>query len=181
MTEEEQQDDGLVWGVKFSEDCSLLALLRMRNLEMWKTSTWERLWSLPCEGNNINFSPDGLQVLVKSDREKVHAFDVLSGDELGEIDSMPNSMHDHVHMLPREVRGIWQCSKCESSPSKNGGYWFTESDRWLWVVEEGVARRLIHIPAEYDTHDIQGCQGYVAFNWLNGLIVLDTGRNSKVQ
>ena len=109
MTEEEQQEDGRVWRVKFSEDGSFLAVLRWPNLEMWKTSTWERLWSVPFDGYSIDFSPDGLRVLV-DEYGKVHAYDVRSGDALGEIDSMPNSMHDHVHMFWGELGGTWKCS-----------------------------------------------------------------------
>ena len=64
MTEEEQLEDGRVWRVKFSEDGSFLAVLRWANLEMWKTSTWERLCSVPGEGYYIDLSLDGLRVLV---------------------------------------------------------------------------------------------------------------------
>ena len=179
LTEEEQQEDGLYLRVKFSEDGSLLAVLRWANLEMWKTSTWERLWSVPFNGHSIDFSPDGLRVLVKDGYKSVHAYDVRSGDALGEIDSMPDSMHDHVHMFPGEVRDKWRCSECESS-FLNGEYWFTESGRWLWVVEERVARRLIHIPAEYAFYNIKGYSSYVAFGCESGLLVLDTAINTEV-
>ena len=83
LTEEQQQEDGHVWSVKFSEDGSLLAVLRMQNLEMWKTSTWERLWSVQSDGYSIYFPPDGLRVLVKGIYESIHAYDVRSGDALG--------------------------------------------------------------------------------------------------
>ena len=179
LTGEEQQEDGRVWRVKFSVDGSFLAVLQRENLTMWKTSTGDRLWSVPFDGYSLDFSPDGLRVLVKDEDENVHAYDVRSGDALGEIDSTPNSMHDHVHMFWREVGGIWECSQCESS-FLNGEYWFTESGRWLWVVEERVARRLIHIPAEYAFYNIKGYSGYVAFGTDSGLFVLDTGRNSEV-
>ena len=117
---------------------------------------------------------------MKDKDENVHAYDVRSGDALGEIDSMPDSMHDHVHMFPGEVRDKWRCSECESS-FLNGEYWFTESGRWLWVVEERVARRLIHIPTEYGyIYEIKVYSSYVAIGCDSGLLVLDTGRNPEV-
>ena len=181
LTEEEQQEDGTVWSVKFSEDSSLLVVLRRKNLEMWKTSTWERLWSVQFNGYSIDFSPDGLRVLVEDNRKNVHAYDVRSGDALVEIDSMPNSIYDHVHMFQGEVGDKWECGDCESSLLNNGEYWFTESDRWLWIVEEGVARRLIYIPEEYGyIRVIKCCSSYVAFGCESGLFVLDTGRNPEV-
>ena len=181
LTEEEQQEDGRVWRVKFSKDGSLLALRQGENLEMWKTSTWECLWSVQFNGHSIDFSHGGLRFLVKDEDENVHAYDVLSGDALGEIDSMTNSMHDHVHMFSGTVEEEWKCGECESLLLKNGEYWFTESDRWLWVVVERVARRLIHIPAEYGyIYDIKVYSSYVAFGCDSGLLVLDTGRNPEV-
>ena len=117
---------------------------------------------------------------MEDSRQNVHAYDVRSGDALVEIDSMPNSMHDHFHWVQEGVGEIWQCGWCESSLLKNGEYWFVKSDRWLWVVEERVARRLIHIPAEYDTRDIKVYSSYVAIGCWSGLLVLDTGRNSEV-
>ena len=104
--------------------------------------------------------------------ENVHAYDVRSGDALVEIDSMPNSMHDHFHWVQEGVGEIWQCGWCESSLLKNGEYWFFKSDRWLWVVEEGVARRLIHIPEYFN--DIKAHSGYVSVGTLTGLLVLNT-------
>ena len=181
MTEEEQLEDGRVWRVKFSEGGSLLAVTRDFHLDMWKTSTWERLWSVPFYGYSIDFSPHGPRVLVKDVEKNVYAYDVRSGDALGEIDSMTNSMHDHVHTFRERIRGIWKCDECESSLLKNGEYWFTKSDRWLWIVEDRVPRRLIHIPAEYgDINDIKGHSSYVAIGCWRGLLVLDTGRNSEV-
>ena len=180
LTEEEQQEGGRVWRVKFSEDGSLLAVLRWANLEMWKTSTWECLWSVPRMGYNIDFSPDGLRVLMEDSRENVYAYHVRSGDALGEIDTMPNSIYDHVHMFQGEVGDKWECGDCESSLLNNGEYWFTESDRWLWIVEERVARRLIHIPAEYGIiRDIKVYSSYAAIGCESGFIVLDTGRNPE--
>ena len=177
LTEEEQQEDGTVWSVKFSEDSSLLVVLRRKNLEMWKTSTWERLWSVQFNGYSIDFSPDGLRVLVEDNRKNVHAYDVRSGNALGKIDSMPNSMHVHAHMFSGKVGEEWECYKCESSLLKNGEYWFTESDRWLWVVEEGVARRLIYIPAAYGhINDIKVYSSYVAIGCWSELLVLDTAQ-----
>ena len=146
---------------------------------MWKTSTWERLWSVPIKGYSIDFSPDGLRVLVKDKDENVHAYDVRSGDALGEIDSMPNSIYDHAHMFSGTIGEEWECDECESS-LLNGEYWFTKSDSWLWVVEERVARRLIHIPTEYAINVIKGCSSYVAIGHWSGLLVLDTGRNPDV-
>ena len=188
LTEEEKREDSRVKRVKFSEDGSLLAVVGEDNLEMWKTSTWERRWSVPCEGFNVDFSHDGLRVLVKRASlvlrrvltSVTHAYDVRSGDALCEIGSMPNLTHDHVHMFRGEVGEIWQCSECKSSLLKNCECWFTESDRWLWVVEDGVARRLIHIPAEYVINDIKAYSCYVAIGCWSGLIVLDTGRSSEV-
>ena len=177
LTEEEQPEDGRV---SFSEDGSLLAVERESNLEMWKTSTWERLWSVPNGVRTIGFSPDGLRVLVYQ-RGKIHAYDVRSGDALGKINSMPNSMHDHVHMFSGKVGEEWECDECESSLLKNGEYWFTVSDRWLWVVEERAARRLIYIPIEYgDIDDIKCYSSYVAIGCWSRLLVLDTGRNPEV-
>ena len=114
---------------------------------------------------------------MKDKYKNVHAYDVRSGDALGEIDSMPNSIYDHVHMFWGEVRDKWKCRECESSLLKNGEYWFTGSDRWLWVVEEGVARRLIHIPEYFN--DIKAHSGYVAVGTHNGPLVLNTACNSE--
>ena len=76
----------------------------------------------------IDFSPDGFEVLVQH-VETIHAQNVRYGDVLGEIDSMPYSMHDHVHVVWGEMREKLECWRCWSSFSKNGEYWFTESDR----------------------------------------------------
>ena len=176
LTEEEQQEDGFAWKVRFSEDGSLLAVLRWRNLEMLKTSTWERLWSVQLDGHSIDFSPGGLRVLVEDEDENVHAYDVRSGDALGEMHSMPNLMHDHVHW--GELEKKWECDECKCSLLNNGEYWFTKSDRWLWVVEERVARHLIHIPEDF--YDIKAYSSYVAIGCDSGLLVLDTARNSEV-
>ena len=176
-TEEEQQENGRVRRVKFSEDGSFLAVSRMQNLVMWKTSTWECLWSVPRMGYNIDFSPDGLRVLMEDSRENVYAYDVRSGDALVEIDTMPNSIYDHVHMFQGEVGEEWECGDCESSLLNNGEYWFTASDGWLWVVEEGVARRLIHIPEYF--FGIKAHSGYVAVRTRTGSLVLNTACNSK--
>ena len=54
----------------------------------------------------IDFSPDFFQVLVQH-RKTIHAQDVRSGDELGEIDSMPYSMHDHVHVVWERCGRNW--------------------------------------------------------------------------
>ena len=55
------------------------------------------------------------------------------------------------------------------------GYRFTLSDRWLWVVEEGVERRIVHIPDEYDIEELKGCSRFVAVKYSHGcLLVLDT-------
>ena len=43
LTEEEQREGRRVYGVKFSEDGSLLVVIQEDSLEMWKTSTWEAL------------------------------------------------------------------------------------------------------------------------------------------
>ena len=147
---------------------------------MWKTSTWERLWSVPAYGNSIDFSPDGLRVFVEQ-RNAIHAYDVWSGDALGKIESMTNSMHDHVHRVRGEVGGIWECTECKRSLLKNCEYWLTKSDRWLWVVEERVARRLIHILEYFDEcfHAIKAHSGYVAVGTHNGPLVLDTACNSE--
>ena len=89
---------------------------------------------------------------------------------------MPNSIHDHVHIAFDK----WVCRECKSSFFKDGEYWFTYRYRCLWVKEDRVARRLIHIPAEYDTRDIKVYSSYVAIGCWSGLLVLDTGRNSEV-
>ena len=172
LTEEEQQED-TVRGVKFSEDCTLLAVSWSANLELWKTSTWVRLWSVPCEAtdaDDIDFSRDGLRVFVMG-----ITYDVLSGDRLNQIDFMPMSMHDHVH--EGEIWNKLECKQCMRSFSKKGEYWFTRSGRWLWIVEEHGAKRLIHIPAEYGhIRGIKGCQCYIAFMCDGKLLVLDTCR-----
>ena len=124
---------------------------------------------------DIDFSYDGLQALV-TDKEYIHTYDVLSGVGLGEINSVSKSMHDHVHIFGGELRGRWECSSCKSELLENGEYWFIFSDRWLRIVEEHVARRLIHIPPQNEIDDIKGCQGYVAFGCTSGLQVLDTSR-----
>ena len=175
----EQLEDGHVWGVKFSEDGSLLAVQRWENLEMWKTSTWERLWSVPCEESGIDFSPDGLRVLVRDYDNCIHAYDVRSGNALGESDSMPNSIHDHVHWFHGEVGGIWECRHCKSLLLKNGEYWFSESDRWLWIVRDRAARRLIHFPAEYVILHLGSCSSYIAVGCSDRLVVLDTVGNKE--
>ena len=164
---EEQREDRPVESIMFSEDGSLLAIKQPGTLSMWKTSAWERLWSVPCKGRHI-FSHDSLQVLVK-DYEKYYPHDARSGDALGKVDYTHESMHDHVHISYEEVR---QCRTCESSRLENGEFWFTESDKWLWAVEEGVARRLIHIPEYF--RGIKAHSGYVAVGTNNGLLVLDT-------
>ena len=138
LTEEDQREDGSVRKVKFSENGSFLAVRRPTTLEMWMVSTWERLWSVPCRGGTIDFSADGLQVLVEDGEggeynvKIVHWYDVRSGDALGENNSMPESMHDHVHIFRGEVGKKWECAKCKSSLFERGEYWFTISDRWLW-------------------------------------------------
>ena len=70
-----------------------------------------------------------------------------------------------------------QCQTCESSRLENGEFWFTESDNWLWVVEEGVARRLIHIHEYFG--GIKAHSGYVAVETRTGLLVLNTACNSE--
>ena len=135
---------------------------------MWKTSAWERLWSVPCEGFHI-FSHDGLQVLMEDLDSKYYAHDARSGDALGEGHRVPDSMHDHVHIFNEEVR---RCKTCKSSPLQNGEFWFTESDNWLWVVEERVVRRFIHIPEFFGR--IKAHSGFVTVGTINGLLVLDT-------
>ena len=77
----------------------------------------------------VDFSPEGFRVLVH--RETIHAHDVWLGDALSEIDSIPYSMHDHVHVVWGEMREKRECWSCWSSFLKNGEYWFTESDRRL--------------------------------------------------
>ena len=98
----DQRDHGPVFSIMFSEDGSLLAISQSGTLCMWKTSAWERLWSVPCEGYHI-FSHDGLQVLIEASGSKDHAHDALSGDALGEVHYMHESMHDHVHISNEEV------------------------------------------------------------------------------
>ena len=104
--------------------------------------------------------------------EKVSAYDIRSGRALDEAYSMPNSMHDHVHMFWGKIEGIWECALCRSSLLKNGEYWFTYGGRWLWIIEELVARRLIHIPEDF--YDLKGNSGYVAIGCDSGLFLLDT-------
>ena len=163
--------------IKFSKDGSLLAAKYWENLELWKTSTCERMWSVPCSPSRwqVYFSPDSLRVLVR-EGEKIHAHDVRSGGTLGEVDSMPYSMYDHVHWHRGEIQDEWTCDSCGSLLLTNSEYWFTWSYRCLWIVEGHVARRLIQIPTEYDILDIKGCQNYVAVRRRDGLLVLDMSR-----
>ena len=111
LTEEEQREDS-VGSVKFSEDGSLLATSQSGTLCMWKTSAWERLWSVPCKGCRI-LSHDSLQVLIEHVGSKYYTHDARSGDALGEVHHTPESMHDHVHISIEEGR---QCQTCGSSP-----------------------------------------------------------------
>ena len=175
--EEEDLVDYYVESTKFSEDGSLLAAKQRESLELWKTSNSKPMWSVPCSPTCsrwlVYFSPDGLRVLV-SEGEKFHAYDVGSGCSLGKVDSVPKSMYDHVHWHQGEMRDKWKCDDCENLLLTHGEYWFTDRDRWLWIVEAHVARRLIQIPSEYDILGIRGCQGYVAARCLNGLLMLDT-------
>ena len=150
----------------------MLAVSRSANLELWKTSIWERLWSAPCKGSNVDFSPDSLRVLVESGG-KTQAYDVRSGEALSEVDSVPNSMHDHVHIFRGTVRDKWECDKCKTSLFERGEYWLTDSDCWLWVVEEYAPKRLIHIP-ESPIHDVKVYSSYVAIGCDSGFLVLDT-------
>ena len=156
----------------------MLAVHRWEILEMWKTSTWERMWSVPCSGFSVNFSHDGLRVLVENG-EICNAYDVRSGDALGEIETMRKSMYDHVHRSMGEVGDKWRCNECNSSLLENGEYWFTESDRWLWIVRDRVARRLIHFPAEYIILHLGSCSGYIAIGCSDRLVVLDTVGNRE--
>ena len=170
----EQREDGPVYSIMFSEDGSLLAIIQSDTLCMWKTSAWERLWSVPCKGLRF-ISHDGLQVIIRDSGSKYYAYDARSGEALGDVHHMPESRHDHVHIFNEEVMQCWNCKR---PPLENGEFWFTESDKWLWVVEEGVARRLIHIP-EY-RYDIKVYSGYVAVGTVNGFLVLDMDCNSEV-
>ena len=131
------------------------------------------MWSAPCKGSNVNFLHDSFQVLVEKER-KTQAYNVRSGDALGEVHHIPESRHDHVHISNEEVR---QCRTCESSRLENGEFWLSESDNWLWVVEEGVARRLIHIPEYF--FEIKAHSGYVAVRTRTGFLVLNTACNSE--
>ena len=172
--EEEQGEDGCGGRVKFSKDGDFLAVAGSASLEMWKVSTWERLWSASCEADEIDFSLDGAQVLVKVSG-KINAYNVRSGHALGnEIDCMPGSVHDHVHFNTEGEQEEWTCSECDSSRLNNGEYWFTASDRWLWIVEAHVARRLIHFPVEYAIRHLGGHSGCVAVGCSDRLVVLDT-------
>ena len=148
---------------------------------------------LPCRGYVERFSPDGLQVLVEGfkyddeddedqgddddeeeEEEDVRVILTMFGLAMGEVDSMPNSLHDHVHIFREKVRD--QCTHCKTLLLKNGEYWF--GDHWLWVVEEDVARRLIHISEK--CYNIKVNSRYVVFEIRNALIVLDMDRNLEV-
>ena len=127
---------------------------------------------MQCEADHINFSHDGLQVLVGS-----KIYDIRMGGALGETRHVLESMYDHVHLLSDVFRTKWECSWCKRSILKNGEYWFTHSDSWLWIVEKCVPQRLIHIPVEYGiVREIKSCQGYVALRCFDKLLVLDTSR-----
>ena len=127
----------------------------------------------------IDISPDGFQVLVQHG-ETIHAQNVRYGDALSEIDSIPCSMHDHVHVVWERCGRNWSAGgagvhsrRMESigSPKVIAG----------WAVEEREARRLIHIPAEYGyIYEIKVYSSYVAIGCDSGLLVLDTGRNPEV-
>ena len=95
----------------------MLAVKREKGLELWKTSAWEHLWSVRCDGWRVDFSRDGLRVLVEDDEDdvkNVHAYDVWSGNALGEFDSIPVSMHDHIHDTFEEERNKWKCIECKA-------------------------------------------------------------------
>ena len=175
---EEEGGDYHVPYMTFSEDGSLLAVTLRESLEIWKVSTWERLWSTSYEAESIEdicFSSDGLRVFAETNHGNIHVYDVRSGESLGdEIGSMLNSMHDHVHLSWEVARERWVCDDCRKTLLENGEYWFTGSDRWLWIVEGHVARRLIQIPDDYNIHNLKGCQGCVAAGCNDKLLVLDT-------
>ena len=169
MPEEEEEDT--VGSVKFSEDGSFLAISRSTNLELWTTSTWDRMWSVQCEADHINFSPGGLQVLAGN-----KVYDARMGGTLGENRHVLESMYDHVHLVSDGL-GKWECSWCMRSFLKKGEYWFNHSDRWLWIVEEHGLQRVFHFLEDYgNIRDIKGCQSYVAFVCDGKLLILDTSR-----
>ena len=119
--------------------------------------------------STIVFSPDGLQDIVGNT-----VYGVRSGCALCEFGLVLESMYDHDHLFGGELQGKWEHSWCKSGLLENGEYWFTFSDRWLRLVEEHVAKRLIHIPADDEIYDVKCCQGYVAFGCHSELLVLDT-------
>ena len=175
---EEDPGQDLIRSVKFSEDGSLLAVKQWEDLELRKTSNWELLWSVRCDGGRVDFSHDGLRVLVEDDEDhvkKVHAYDVRSGHALGEIDSIPESMHDHVHWVEEEGGYNMKCLYCKSSLLKDGEYWFTYRDKWLWIMGANWPRRLIHIPEEYTYHGFKTHSGHIVGGHKR-LLVLDTTR-----
>ena len=116
MSEEEQREDECVERVKFSEDGSLLEVRRSKTLEVWKTSTWECLSSVPCMEDDI--SHGGVQVTM--DVEGL--LRVQLGNASDETDTVPGSTHDHVHWIREEIQGNWVCSGCKNSRLNNSEY-----------------------------------------------------------
>ena len=81
--------------VRVESGGSLLAVQLSETLEMWETSTWERLWSAP------SFS---------------HLMEILftAFGALGEFGLVLESMYDHVQLLGGELQGKWEHSWCKS-------------------------------------------------------------------
>ena len=100
-------------------------------LKMWKVSNWQRLWSVSSSENEVYFSCDCFRVFAVDERKR-HAYDAWSGNALDEVDSILESMYDHVHLVIGEVQGKWKCAEGESSLSKKGEYWFMNSVRFGW-------------------------------------------------
>ena len=65
--------------------------------------------------------------------------------------------------------------RVQSSLLKNGEYWFTRRDQWLWIVEVRVARRLTHFPQEYAYSEFKVHSGLVVERQKR-MLVLDTTR-----
>ena len=117
---------------------------------MWKVSNWGRLWSVSSTKNKVYFSHDGLRIFA-ADERKYHAYNAWSGNPLDEVDSIPESMYDHVHLVIGEIQGKWKCAECESPLlGKDKYFFFTDSNHLPWMVKEHAPKCCIPIPATFE-------------------------------
>ena len=154
LTEEELREDGPVWGVKISEDGSLLAVIRKRNIEMWKTSTWERLCTL---------STSRLMAFKFSCSTEKQYMLRMFGMAMHLVKSI-------LYLAQCTTMFTWSEERCGRKGRARGAG--VRSRRMAsigspkviagWAVEERMARRLINIPEEYAINSIKVYSGFVA-------------------